>query len=159
MVPCKPRLALCQPSRSGFDVVCSCLALRLRLRRHMLELKSVADGGLIVSPVTARHMPHGFAAWTSSWYLAFKRFHAASSPTNFKYALGPISTRSWIPQIGETMAVDQPDLIGSIAAALLAYSWLCVILRVYVRSWVVKAFGADDWFAVASLVRVLCLRA
>jgi hypothetical protein len=49
------------------------------------------------------------------------------------------------------MAVDQPELLMSVASVMLALSWTFVLLRVYVRTWTVKAFGADDWLAVASL--------
>jgi len=46
---------------------------------------------------------------------------------------------------------DTTDL-QNVAAAMLALSWVAVILRIYVRAWVIKAFGSDDWLAVATLV-------
>jgi hypothetical protein len=36
---------------------------------------------------------------------------------------------------------------------LLAVTWISVILRIYVRFWIIKAFGADDWLIIAALVR------
>jgi hypothetical protein len=49
--------------------------------------------------------------------------------------------------------------LQNVTTAMLALAWVAVILRVYVRVGLVKAFGADDWLAVATLVsRILLLR-
>lgn len=50
------------------------------------------------------------------------------------------------------MASDHtPAVVRSVAAAMLALSWVTVSLRVYVRTRLIKAFGSDDWLAVATL--------
>lgn len=47
---------------------------------------------------------------------------------------------------------DDPNVVRAVAAAMLVLSWVALILRVYVRVWMVKAFGLDDYFAMATLV-------
>ena len=47
---------------------------------------------------------------------------------------------------------DDPNVVRTVAAAMLALSWIAVLLRTYVRAWMVKAFGLDDCFAIATLV-------
>lgn len=47
---------------------------------------------------------------------------------------------------------DDPNVVRSVAAAMLALAWIAVILRTYVRAWMVKAIGLDDYFAIATLV-------
>jgi hypothetical protein len=44
-----------------------------------------------------------------------------------------------------------PEIV-SLMIALLATTWISVILRLYARFWVSKANGADDWLIVAALV-------
>jgi hypothetical protein len=36
---------------------------------------------------------------------------------------------------------------------LLAVTWISVILRIYVRFWIINAFGADDLLIIVALVR------
>jgi hypothetical protein len=43
------------------------------------------------------------------------------------------------------------DLID-VMAAFLALTWVSVSLRCLVRTWIIKAFGVDDWLMVVSLV-------
>jgi hypothetical protein len=47
---------------------------------------------------------------------------------------------------------DDPNVVRAVAAAMLVLSWIAVILRTYVRAWMVKAIGLDDYFAIATLV-------
>lgn len=47
---------------------------------------------------------------------------------------------------------DHPGTLRNVTAAMLALSWIAVMFRVYVRAWMIKAFGADDCFSVATLV-------
>lgn len=51
------------------------------------------------------------------------------------------------------MAVETrgPELLV-ITAVMLAFSIVSIVLRVYVRLGMVKAFGLDDWFMVAAAV-------
>jgi len=46
-------------------------------------------------------------------------------------------------------------VLQDVTAVFMALAWITVILRVYVRAWLVKSFGADDYLAVATLVSKL----
>ena len=49
-------------------------------------------------------------------------------------------------------ADDNPHVVSNLTAAVLALSWIAVLLRIYVRAKLIQAFGLDDWLAVATLV-------
>lgn len=49
-------------------------------------------------------------------------------------------------------AEDRGPQVAAVAVLFLTFSWVAVSLRVFVRTAIVKSFGADDWLAVASLV-------
>lgn len=40
-----------------------------------------------------------------------------------------------------------------VAAVFLTVSWLVVSLRVWVRGYMIRSFGADDWLMIATQVR------
>jgi hypothetical protein len=50
------------------------------------------------------------------------------------------------------MAEDRGPQVAAVAILFLALSWVAVSLRCYVRTVMMKSFGADDWLAVVSLV-------
>jgi hypothetical protein len=50
------------------------------------------------------------------------------------------------------MAEDRGPQVAAVAILFLTLSWVAVSLRCYVRTVLMKSFGADDWLAVASLV-------
>jgi hypothetical protein len=50
-------------------------------------------------------------------------------------------------------AEDRGPQVAGVAILFLILSWIFVSLRCYVRGFMIKSFGPDDWFAVASLVR------
>jgi hypothetical protein len=50
------------------------------------------------------------------------------------------------------MAEDRGPQVAAVAISFLVLSWVAVSLRVFVRSFMVKNFGMDDWLAVATLV-------
>lgn len=53
------------------------------------------------------------------------------------------------------MAVEnQGGALLAVGACFMTVAWLCVLLRTYVRVYLVKAFGLDDWLIVASVVRI-----
>lgn len=52
---------------------------------------------------------------------------------------------------GSVMEDKGPELFG-VAVAFLILSWIAVTLRVYVRVWMLKSFGLDDYLIVASQV-------
>jgi hypothetical protein len=45
--------------------------------------------------------------------------------------------------------------LAVVAIAFLVASWLVVSVRVFIRGWMIKSFGTDDWLMVLTLV---CLR-
>lgn len=49
-------------------------------------------------------------------------------------------------------AEDRGPQVAGVAILFLILSWIFVSLRCYVRAVMIKNFGTDDWFAVASLV-------
>jgi hypothetical protein len=49
-------------------------------------------------------------------------------------------------------AEDRGPEIAAVAILFLTLTWMFIILRCYVRTVIIKSFGMDDWFAVASLV-------
>lgn len=52
----------------------------------------------------------------------------------------------------EALTEDLGPLVHSVAIALLIIVWMAVGLRYYVRIFMVKSFGLDDWFATITLV-------
>ena len=53
------------------------------------------------------------------------------------------------------MAIDSRGLlIASIGILFLVLTWVAVSLRCYVRIFMIKSFGLDDWLSVAALVRL-----
>jgi hypothetical protein len=46
------------------------------------------------------------------------------------------------------MAEDRGRQVAAVAILFLALSWVAVSLRCYVRTVMMKSFGADDWLAV-----------
>ncbi|KAE9374487.1 hypothetical protein N431DRAFT_372091 [Stipitochalara longipes BDJ] len=49
-------------------------------------------------------------------------------------------------------AEDRGPQVAGVAILFLTLSWIFVSLRCYVRGFMIKSFGADDWSAVASLI-------
>jgi hypothetical protein len=47
---------------------------------------------------------------------------------------------------------DRGPQVSAVAGLFLALSTIAIILRCYCRAVIVKAFGADDWFAVIAWV-------
>lgn len=47
---------------------------------------------------------------------------------------------------------DRGPQVAGVAIGFLTVAWIFVLLRCYVRGFMTKAFGADDWLAVLSLV-------
>lgn len=45
-----------------------------------------------------------------------------------------------------------PDTMIAISVAFLAISWTSVTLRVFVRAFMIRAFGWDDWVMLVTLV-------
>jgi hypothetical protein len=52
-----------------------------------------------------------------------------------------------------TAANDLGPVVQSVTIAVLVISWIAVGLRYYVRIFIVKSFGIDDWFITLTLVR------
>ena len=50
------------------------------------------------------------------------------------------------------LQVNQGPKIVALTIAFLAVPWTAVILRIYIRVWVKKAIGADDWLIIVGLV-------
>jgi hypothetical protein len=48
-----------------------------------------------------------------------------------------------------------PQTLFSATVAILSVAWFSVILRVYVRSVMMKSFGWDDWTIMLAIVGVL----
>lgn len=44
------------------------------------------------------------------------------------------------------------DKVAQVAILFLALTWISVSLRVYVRGFMTKSFGIDDWLAIVTLV-------
>jgi hypothetical protein len=44
------------------------------------------------------------------------------------------------------------DIAADVAILFLVLAWTAVALRIYVRAFMTKSWGIDDWFGVASLV-------
>lgn len=54
------------------------------------------------------------------------------------------------------MAKDDRSLeVKAVAAAFMSVACVTVILRCYVRGWIVRAFGWDDWAMVVAMVRLI----
>lgn len=51
------------------------------------------------------------------------------------------------------MVENRASQITAVAVTFIALTWISTLLRCFVRIYVVKHFGSDDYFAVASLVR------
>lgn len=47
---------------------------------------------------------------------------------------------------------DSPHAVKTVTAALVVLSWVAVLIRIYVKAWLIQAIGLDDGFAVATLV-------
>jgi len=53
------------------------------------------------------------------------------------------------------MAIDnRGPLIAAVGILFLVLTWVAVSLRCYVRIFMIKSFGLDDWLSVAALVRL-----
>ena len=50
------------------------------------------------------------------------------------------------------MAENRGPEVAVTATLFLSLSWIAVSLRCYVRTFMVKSFGWDDWLSVAALV-------
>lgn len=48
--------------------------------------------------------------------------------------------------------VDRGPEIAAVGVAFLTLSWVAVSLRCYVRIFVTKSFGTDDWLSITALV-------
>jgi len=47
---------------------------------------------------------------------------------------------------------DRPFVMSRVATAFLVLTWTAVILRVYVRTVLIRSFGWDDWTIIITLV-------
>jgi hypothetical protein len=56
------------------------------------------------------------------------------------------------------MLVNRGPEVAIVVWTFLTLTWVVVSLRCYVRAEMKKSFGADDWFAVISLVRLFLLK-
>jgi hypothetical protein len=56
---------------------------------------------------------------------------------------------------------DRGPQLAAVSIAFLVTSWLLVSLRVFIRGWMIKSFGLDDWLMVVTLVcypeKTLCV--
>jgi hypothetical protein len=53
------------------------------------------------------------------------------------------------------MAIDDHgQLIAAVGILFLVLTWVAVTSRCYVRIFMIKSFGLDDWLSVAALVRL-----
>jgi hypothetical protein len=53
------------------------------------------------------------------------------------------------------MAIDnRGTLIAAVGILFLVLTWVAVSLRCYVRIFMIKSFGLDDWLSAAALVRL-----
>jgi hypothetical protein len=53
------------------------------------------------------------------------------------------------------MAIDdRGPLIAAVGILFLVLTWVAVTLRCYVRIFMIKSFGLDDWLSAAALVRL-----
>jgi hypothetical protein len=48
--------------------------------------------------------------------------------------------------------VGRGQEIAAVGVAFLTLSWIAVSLRCYVRIFVTKSFGTDDWLSITALV-------
>jgi hypothetical protein len=47
---------------------------------------------------------------------------------------------------------DRGSEIAAVSIAFVVTTWLFVSMRVYIRGWMIKALGMDDWLMVITLV-------
>jgi hypothetical protein len=47
---------------------------------------------------------------------------------------------------------DRGPELATVAIAFIVTTWLFVGMRVYIRGWMIKNLGMDDWFMVVTLV-------
>jgi hypothetical protein len=47
---------------------------------------------------------------------------------------------------------DRGSQIAVVSIAFVVTTWLFVSIRVYIRGWMIKALGLDDWLMVITLV-------
>lgn len=47
---------------------------------------------------------------------------------------------------------DWPQTLMTVTCVLMALSWVAVFLRIYVRAYMIRYFGLDDWFMVLTAV-------
>jgi hypothetical protein len=53
------------------------------------------------------------------------------------------------------MAIDdRAPLIAAVGILFLVLTWVAVSLRCYIKIFLTKPFGLDDWLSVAALVRL-----
>ncbi|KAL1305796.1 hypothetical protein AAFC00_003960 [Neodothiora populina] len=57
----------------------------------------------------------------------------------------------WYPDDKSLALGDRPNNITVVAATFVALSWVSVSLRVYVRAFMIHAFGPDDWIMLLTL--------
>jgi hypothetical protein len=62
---------------------------------------------------------------------------------------------SEIPTLNHLGSIPQSLFSGTIA--ILSVAWFSVILRVYVRSTMMRSFGWDDWTIMLAIVGVVCI--
>lgn len=54
--------------------------------------------------------------------------------------------------------VDHGPEIAAVGIAFLTLSWVAVSLRCYVRIFITRSFGADDWLSITALVITSMIR-
>jgi hypothetical protein len=62
---------------------------------------------------------------------------------------------SEIPTLNHLGSIPQSLFSGTIA--ILSVAWFSVILRVYVRSVMMRSFGSDDWTIMLAIVGDVCI--
>jgi hypothetical protein len=47
---------------------------------------------------------------------------------------------------------DRGPKMAAVSIAFVVIAWLFVSMRIYVRGWMIKALGMDDWLMITTLV-------
>lgn len=47
---------------------------------------------------------------------------------------------------------DRESTMVGVSGAFLAIAWIAFSLRIYVKSYIMRSFGLDDWLMIATIV-------
>ena len=50
---------------------------------------------------------------------------------------------------------DRGPQLAAVAIAFIVTTWIFVGVRVYIRGWMIKSVGVDDWLMIVTLVSTL----